>query len=58
MICHDENDLQMCDKLDESYLPDNIKTEARCGQTTFKVENGLFVMGDNRGFSTDSLCCF
>lgn len=44
MICHDENDLQVCDKLDESYLPKNFKTEARCGQTTFKVEDGLFVM--------------
>ncbi|MBQ7074639.1 signal peptidase I [bacterium] len=47
-----------CEQLQESYLPANTKTLATCGQDEFKVEGGLFAMGDHRGFSTDSLCCF
>ncbi|MFZ2150850.1 MAG: signal peptidase I [Candidatus Absconditicoccaceae bacterium] len=47
-----------CKKLEENYLPDYVTTEARCGKSEFKIESGFFVMGDNRGFSTDSLCCF
>lgn len=48
-----------CHKLDESYLPAGLETKARCGLTEFLVDTGsLFVMWDNRGFSTDSSCCF
>ena len=40
-------------------MPEGTLTEARCGITSFDVTTGgLFVLGDNRGFSTDSRCCF
>jgi signal peptidase I len=55
-ICSTD-DSNQCMVLDESYLS-WIKTEGRCGIDTFVVENWLFVMGDNRQFSTDSRCCF
>ena len=43
----------------KDYLPEGTLTEARCGITSFDVTTGgLFVLGDNRGFSTDSRCCF
>ncbi len=54
-ICSGENN---CHVLEEKYLPKNLKTEARCGKSEFEVTWGLFVMWDNRGLSTDSLCCF
>ncbi len=47
-----------CAPLDEKYLPADYITEPRCNKDTFEVEWGYFVMGDNRGHSTDSLCCF
>ena len=47
-----------CEQLDESYLPQGVITEAACGQNEFKVEWWYFAMGDNRGHTTDSLCCF
>lgn len=55
-VCSTE-DKNKCTVLDESYLS-GIKTEARCGIDTFVIENGLFVLWDNRWFSTDSRCCF
>ena len=48
----------LCQKLDEPYIPQDASTQARCGKDEFEVEGGFFVMGDNRGFTTDSLCCF
>jgi signal peptidase I len=49
----------VCEVLDESYLPEWLQTRARCGLTSFPIEGEwLFVLGDNRWFSTDSSCCF
>ena len=54
-VCIDE----VCEDVDESYLPEGLQTRVRCGMTRFPVsEWWLFVMGDNRWFSTDSSCCF
>jgi signal peptidase I len=47
-----------CEKLSEPYLPQYTQTFATCGREEFPVEGGYFVMGDNRGRTTDSLCCF
>jgi signal peptidase I len=50
---------QGCTKLEESYIPGNFKTEARCGKDSFTIgPNAYFAMGDHRGHSTDSSCCF
>lgn len=57
-ICKKDNDIEQCNTLPESYLS-WVNTEARCGITEFSIDSwGLFVMGDNRWFSTDSRCCF
>lgn len=48
-----------CTKLEESYIPKEYFTEARCGKDTFVIGSGsYFAMGDHRGHSTDSSCCF
>jgi signal peptidase I len=47
-----------CEKITEEYLGKDEKTEPRCGIEEFKINNGYFVMWDNRAFSTDSRCCF
>jgi len=58
-ICTTKNTIEECNTLSESYLPSWIKTDGRCGIDEFKISTwGLFVMGDNRWFSTDSRCCF
>ncbi len=57
-ICKKDNDIEQCNTLPESYLS-WVNTEARCGISEFSIDSwGLFVMGDNRWFSTDSRCCF
>ncbi len=57
-IC-ETNEPNSCNVYTEDYLPEGTTTEARCGITSFDVTTGgLFVLGDNRGFSTDSRCCF
>ncbi|HKL44456.1 MAG TPA: signal peptidase I [Candidatus Absconditabacterales bacterium] len=53
-----DTDTNDCEILDEIYLPEDLQTKTRCGITEFDIKEGYFVLGDNRGFSTDSLCCF
>lgn len=53
-----EQDIKECNKLSEWYLDEGVNTEARCGLSTFTVEEWYLVFGDNRWFSTDSRCCF
>ncbi|MFA7298103.1 MAG: signal peptidase I [Candidatus Absconditabacterales bacterium] len=58
-VCTTENTIEQCNTLEEPYLDSGVRTESRCGIDEFKIDGGgLFVMGDNRGFSTDSRCCF
>jgi len=59
-ICDSDSEDAVCKELDESYLPDDFVTNSnRCGIDEFLVdEKWLFVLGDNRNFSTDSRCCF
>jgi hypothetical protein len=40
------------------YLTEDIQTKTKCGITEFEIKEWFFVMWDNRGFTTDSLCCF
>lgn len=49
-----------CTELNEPYLaPDTVTSTTRCKKDEFEVRDGwFFVMWDNRGHSTDSLCCF
>ena len=47
-----------CETLTEEYLDTNSKTEATCNKTEFVITEWYFVLGDNRGGSTDSRCCF
>jgi signal peptidase I len=47
-----------CTKLTELYIPSDFVTEAKCWKDTFYVSTGYFAVGDHRGHSTDSLCCF
>lgn len=47
-----------CEKIKEEYLGKDKKTEVRHWIKEFKINNGYFVMWDNRWFSTDSRYCF
>lgn len=47
-----------CFKLDEAYLDGEKETIPQGEKTEFRVSNGYFVMGDNRGHTSDSLSCF
>lgn len=47
-----------CNPLNEYYLPSGTRTIASCNKDTFEVSWWFFVMGDNRGHTTDSMCCF
>jgi len=58
LICKDKWWENICEVLDEEYIPSGVNTEARCWKTEFKVENWFFVLWDNRWWSTDSSCCF
>lgn len=43
-ICSGDNH-DKCFKLDEYYLPKDLKTEPNCGMTEFSVDgSGLFVL--------------
>lgn len=53
-----ENNIEQCNSLEELYLPDWTPTKTRCWISEFTIETWLFVMWDNRWFSTDSRCCF
>lgn len=55
-VCKTETNV--CEILDEVYLPEDLQTKTRCGITEFEVKEGYFVLWDHRWFSTDSLCCF
>lgn len=57
-VCTTQDAGEQCNTVDESYLTWSVSTEARCGIDTFTVKDWLFVMWDNRWFSTDSRCCF
>lgn len=59
-----ENDIEICTlepkwctALDEPYLL-WMKTLPLCDKNIFKIEDGLFVLWDNRKDKTDSRCCF
>lgn len=52
------SDASTCNDLEQSYLSETVWTDTRCGVDEFKIVSWYFVMGDNRGFSTDSRCCF
>jgi hypothetical protein len=56
-LVHTSNGLN-CEQLSEPYLPPYTTTLASCGKEEFPIKEGYFVMGDNRGRTTDSLCCF
>lgn len=49
---------QNCFLLQEDYLLKDAQTIPQEGRDEFRVENGYFAMGDNRGHTTDSLHCF
>ncbi len=56
-LCQQDNPTE-CADLEEPYLAENTYTSATCGKETFDINDGFFVMGDNRWWSTDSRCCF
>lgn len=49
---------EYCFKLQEDYLYPGVETRPQSQKTEFEVSNGYFVMGDNRGHTSDSLSCF
>lgn len=55
IICDVEG---VCNELEEKYISEDLRTNARCGIKEFKINTWYFVLWDNRWFSTDSLCCF
>ncbi len=57
-VCKTENAIEQCNILEEKYLTWSVQTDARCWKSEFEVKEWLFVMWDNRWFSTDSRCCF
>ena len=65
-ICNDETSEseiqaengQYCYKLEENYTYPDVETIPQGEKTEFEVTNGYFVMGDNRGHTSDSLSCF
>lgn len=65
-ICNDETpeseiqaeNGQYCYKLEENYTYPDVETIPQGEKTEFEVTNGYFVMGDNRGHTSDSLSCF
>lgn len=60
-ICDWDQALEECMMLDEeAYTMENAETSSeRCKKDEFIIDDiWLFVLGDNRWFSTDSLCCF
>lgn len=65
-ICNDEvayTEIQSengkyCFQLSEDYLYEWVETRPQWQKTEFEVSNGYFVMGDNRGHTSDSLSCF
>ena len=65
-ICNDEiqtgtiqsRNGHYCFALKEDYIAPDARTVPQEGRDEFPVENGYFVMGDNRGNTTDSLHCF
>lgn len=59
LVCNKVNEKEVCTELNEPYLTDNTWTDTRCWVNEFKISwSWLFVMWDNRWFSTDSRCCF
>lgn len=57
LICNNKGEL--CEKLPESYIPDDYYTQAKCWKNNFVMSSsGYFAMWDHRGHSTDSSCCF
>lgn len=37
LVCKIEQNVENCETLDQSYLPEDVRTEARCGLNEFKV---------------------
>jgi len=59
IVNEEVTNIDSCEQLDEPYLDANTNTLANCNKTVFPIqEGGLFMVGDNRGHSTDSRCCF
>jgi len=57
-VCSIKENSEECYELEQSYLPETVWTDTRCGLNEFKILNWYFVLWDNRSFSTDSRCCF